>query len=100
MFSCTQAAMDRTIKVQDVFSRAMGRSPGGSEKFRDRTESSARLIRATKLSHTFPQALLRHRNCIVRVHRARGLRAVLLIQHDLRWYAANRGSDRRNRDRS
>jgi hypothetical protein len=34
----------------------------------------------------------------VQVHRARGLHAVLLIQNDFRWDAANRGSDRRNRD--
>jgi len=35
----------------------------------------------------------------VQVHRARGLHAVLFIQNHFRWYAANRGRDRRNRDR-
>jgi hypothetical protein len=63
-------------------------------------QSSTHLIHScgTKLGHTFPQALLRHRNCMVQVHRARGLHAVLLIQNDFRWHAANGGSDRRNRD--
>jgi hypothetical protein len=35
-----------------------------------------------KLGHTFPQALLRHRNGIVEVYRAWGLHAVLLVQND------------------
>src|SRR5947207_8892071 len=64
-------------------------------------QSSTHLIHSseTKLGDTFPQALLRHRNCIVQVHRARGLHTVLLIQNDFRWHAANCGSDGRNRDR-
>jgi hypothetical protein len=40
----------------------------------------------TKLGHTFPQALLRHRHCIVQVRRS-GLHAVFLIQNDFRWRA-------------
>ncbi len=66
-----------------------------------KSQSSTHLIHpgSAKLGHTFPQALLRHRHGIVQVHRARRLHAVLLIQNHFRGYAANRGSDRRDRDR-
>ena len=52
----------------------------------------------TKLGHTPPDALSRHRNGIVQVHRTRRLHAVLLIQQYFRRHAANRRSDRRNRN--
>jgi len=65
------------------------------------SQRSTHLIhpRGTELRHTFPESLLRYRDCIVQVHRAEELHAVILIQHDFRWHAANSGSNRRDRDR-
>jgi hypothetical protein len=85
--------------------RPCTRSPRGGRLVRvaaqGKTQGCANLFHSPwrEVSHTLTQALLRHSDSIVKIHRAGALNTIFFVQPHFRGNPSDAGRDRRNRRR-